>query len=182
MKRFHSHKNGCQWKQEDVVRYWFAEDFKGAGNWAVVKAVNGDLVSHSSNGEETGVVGFSVDEYLGIISDSGCSIEVQESDLPYLEKPDGDWEFREVESSDTEAFFGFQQVTSARGNIITGVSDVFLNQIQSTLSGRRWCAPRKVDAFESWWDENAVSVGYEATGNKDVAKASWYAAKSEGES
>jgi hypothetical protein len=67
----------------------------------------------------------------------GNSIEVREEDLPYLEKPEGEWAFRQLERGDQAICF-----------LSSGATDqtYFYNgddQQTERLSGYRWCKPRE---------------------------------------
>jgi hypothetical protein len=59
-------------------------------------------------------------------------LEVQEGDMPYLQKPEGDWEFRIPMIGDT--FIGID------GNIFVSKMD---HDDKAMYGGRRWCKPRK---------------------------------------
>jgi len=69
--------------------------------------------------------------------EKGIAIEFKESELPYLKKPEGDWEFRIVEKNDLYIIYlgGKQGVES-----ILDCTPVRAKQI---LSGYRWCKPKE---------------------------------------
>jgi hypothetical protein len=113
-----------------------------------------------------------------LVGGTGDLLEVLEIDLPYLKKPEGEWEFRKVVVSEDEVFWGVHPDGCVYDcNIITGANVTFLKMIQRDLSGYRWCRPAKVDAFETWWDKNGVSTCYKAFEGKDIARKAWKAGR-----
>lgn len=64
-------------------------------------------------------------------------LEVTEADLPYLRKPEGDWEFRKVEKGDS-----FYHEVQDMEDYIIAATAVFDNECyQNFLQGYRWCRP-----------------------------------------
>lgn len=71
-------------------------------------------------------------------------IEVQDCDLPYLERPEGCWEFRKVEVGDD--FLVCRRNDAKKeclhGGIATNVTAGLIPTVKKILSGYRWCRPR----------------------------------------
>jgi len=69
---------------------------------------------------------------------TGYCFEVTESDLPYLEKPEGEWEFRKPEPSDSFLDVGQDRKDIAKGWLWAVLEGTPLEG----LNGMRWCRPR----------------------------------------
>lgn len=76
------------------------------------------------------------DDDLGVCMDN--KIEVQEGDLPYLKKPEGDWEFRKMGMDDTCGYILY--VNGTECGAIVGRE---WGERVGGLSGYRWCKPEK---------------------------------------
>lgn len=92
-------------------------------------------------------------------------IEVQESDLPYLEKPEGEYaeysEFRKTENGDACLVCkrdGNRYVHGGKATVCE--SDVVV--LEKILRGYRWCKPRKAEG--RWEEIEATSFSVERDG------------------
>ena len=68
----------------------------------------------------------------------GTAIEVQESDLPYLKKPEGDWEFRRALIGDLMIGYLETGADPENAGIYFAIS---CGHVDSKLNGYRWCKP-----------------------------------------
>ena len=164
MKRFKANGNGCPAYQGEEARYFFdTTDFS--------------LVKCMPSYKQFIRIGLCVAEYqksnyyLSEFYEYHPSyIEVTADDLPYLEIPEGEWEFREVDGWEIFVNKATLKVDTFCGH--AGALDY-------SLDGCRWVKPRKADAFQKWWDGNGVQVCYEALTGKSIAKSAWEACENQ---
>jgi hypothetical protein len=165
MKRRHSHKNELAWKAEEVRYYVVLSDVMSG---EVLRTKKGEYATWLDVTVSSEFVG-DLDEYASELGDE-FYLEVQESDLPYLEKPEGDWEFRKVEIGEE-----FLNTILECGNYTHHrISERchFHTNFYSFLSGYRWCKPRK-EGFEKWWDEEGKHMKNGMIDKRGLAKLAW---------
>jgi len=92
-------------------------------------------------------------------------LEVQESCLPYLKKPEGEWEFRKVEVGDALIVCkrSDDKHEYHHGGVAGAVTSFNVDFLLKFLSGYRWCRPRVVFLQPSvepkpHWVEYAITV------------------------
>lgn len=147
MKRRHSHKNEIAWKC-DEVRLFLVVKGDCIGN--IVKFVNGTQVGiintdgTTRNGNGFGYVEQMFDEF-----GRGSYIEITKATLPYLVRPDGEFELRVPKKGDI--YIPFTDPLS-NTKCMAGIDFVRVTSADD-IDFYRWCRPRK-SPFEKWWGQH----------------------------
>jgi len=84
------------------------------------------------------------------------NFEIPESALPYLERPEGDWEFRQAEVGDS---ITIAHVTDE--GVVHGREDIVVEgyHMHELLNGYRWCRHRKEEDKGLWVDGSVCIDG-----------------------
>ena len=162
--RRHSHKNKIAWQGAEKVRYFLythefdvVETLNGKGHW--IGLTEG---THSMN---------CTDSYYEANKDY---LEVTAVDLPYLVKPEGEWEFRIPKRGDCVMFLN--------GTTYRDIESDWHAELPDRLKNMRWCKPRKVESYREWWRKvGSGMIPFEGHDMEEharrVARAAWNASK-----
>lgn len=130
-------------KKEKTVRYFF-----NLGTKRVLKYIGTQGSPYeNSDGVVTnpeGCIG-DLSTYLELFGKAGKAgkgcLEVAEENLPYLKKPEGEWEFRKYNDGDTV----LEYKTDGHGGPVYASCPPFVDDSNVVLRRYRWCKPRKVE-------------------------------------
>ena len=137
-------------KAEEVVRYLFiTKPVDVMNKYTLLKFVNNKKMSDMKMGEcEVKAPNPCRMEEIITCNPKTTYLEVQASDLPYLVKPEGDWEFRKPEltyrsyiNDSSDLYICPNYVEGGHGTLVTA----YIQVNGDFLSGFRWCKPREVE-------------------------------------
>ncbi len=130
-------KRANGYKKQEVVRYFFDLFYER-------------VIKTGENGKMQ--VGMFDSWHYDTLCDECKAIEVTEADLPYLKKPDGEWEFRVPDAGDVIVFVNVTDGVYDGHGVVAETSAG--GHSAWSLSGYRWCKPRK--ASQTPWEMSDV--------------------------